>query len=86
MINYLIIAECPQCRKKNRFIEVRNQAVGLMHDVHISARYCQHCGYDVVFHEDEWDLHEEAEVKRVKPTQERETPEFEGQVVFKGDY
>lgn len=71
-ILYLIVAECPLCGGQNRIVESREKPVNLMQDVRITVRCCELCGREVGRDGHEWDVHEEAEIERVQPTQERE--------------
>lgn len=69
-ILYLIKARCPDCDEVSQFVEERDAPVDLMQDVGISAGYCPHCGVHMWTEGYEWDIHEEAEVEPVQPTQE----------------
>lgn len=68
---YLIRAACPDCREVTGFVEARNSPVPLMQDVEVDAKFCPNCGYPVQTGSTEWDVHEESEIERVKPMQER---------------
>jgi len=72
MTLYLVRVACPFCEKVAGFVEEADGPVGLMQDVNVSARYCPACGEYVPSGHPEWVLHEETEIERVAPTQERE--------------
>jgi len=64
---YLIKAACPNCGVVVPIVEEADEPVNLMQHVPITANCCRHCGGMVR----EWDVHEDAEIERVTPTQER---------------
>ena len=68
MTLYWIRAACPNCGEVANLVEERDRPVPLMQDVEITSRCCPLCGGLV----HEWDVHEESEIERVQPTQERE--------------
>lgn len=70
MTLYLIRAACPFCGQVADLVERTPDAVNLMQDVPIDTRWCPECGEQVRM--GEWDVHEETEIERVEPTQERE--------------
>lgn len=68
---YLIRAKCPNCGEITGFVEERVRPVSLMTDVHLSAEFCPNCSFFVAG-EASWDIHEETQIERVRPSQERE--------------
>ena len=64
---YLIVAGCPNWGEVVQLVEETDYLVDLMQEVPITANCCRHCGGMV----HEWDVHEDAEIERVPPTQER---------------
>jgi hypothetical protein len=68
---YLIVAECPRCSCVNRLVEEKQEPVNLMQDVGVTAHTCDFCGHAVGTEGGEWDVQEEVEIERVRPTQER---------------
>lgn len=70
LILYLIRAQCPNCDEITGFVEERVRPIALDTDVHLSAEFCPNCSFFVAG-EASWDVHEETEIERVLPTQER---------------
>ena len=69
---YLIRAKCPHCDEITGFVEDRANPVSLMTDVHLTAEHCPECGIHLWTEGYEWDIHEETEIERVEPAQERD--------------
>lgn len=63
---YIVEAECPQCGELVEHGRSFDDPIPLDMEILLSP-YCPQCGKEVP----DWDVHEEHEVERVTPTQER---------------
>jgi len=68
MTLYMIDTQCPICKQMVKHVEAADEPINLMQEVPISGSYCRFCGARVK----EWDVHEDAEIEHVLPTQKRE--------------
>ncbi len=69
MTLYLLLAGCSVCGEEVLHAEETDGPVNLMQEISITARYCPICGSDID-RIGEWDVREDFEIERVKPTNE----------------